>query len=45
MGFKEKTVLRFQTKKEQELYSRPFKKSQWNTKTLKASIEQGVPKQ
>ena len=32
-------------KKEQEHYSPPFKKTQWNTRTLKASIEQGVRKQ
>ena len=35
----------FRRKKEQEHYSRPFKKTQWNTRTLKASIEQGVRKQ
>ena len=35
----------FRRKKEQEHYSRPFKKSQWNTRTLKSSIEQGVRKQ
>ena len=34
----------FRRKKEQEHYSRPFKKTQWNTRTLKASIEQGVRK-
>ena len=45
MGFKGKTVWRFQTKKKQKHYSRSFKKTQWNTKTLKASIEQSPRKQ
>ena len=35
----------FGQKKEQERYARPFKNTQWNTRTLKASIEQGVRKQ
>ena len=37
--FHGKTVLRFRTKKEQKHYSRPFKKPQWDTRTLKLSIE------
>ena len=40
-----KQIEEFRQKKEQEHYSRLFKKTQWNTRTLKASIEQGVRKQ
>ena len=35
----------FRQKKEQKLYSRPFKKIQWKTRTVKASVEQGLRKQ
>ena len=31
-------------KKEQKHYSRPFKKTQWNTRTLSASAEKGPRK-
>ena len=40
MGFKGKTVWRLQTKKkEQKNYSQPFKKTQWDTRTLRPSTD------
>ena len=45
MGFKGKTVWRFQTKKRTETLFSTFKKTQWNTNTLKALVEQGPRKQ
>ena len=41
MGFKAKTVWRFQKKEEQKHYSPPFKKIRWNSTTLNALIEHG----
>ena len=41
MCFNGKTVWRFQTKKEQNHYSRPFKNTQWNTRPINATIEYG----
>ena len=40
MGFNEKTNRRFQTK-EQKRNSRPFKNTQWNTRPLNATFEEG----
>ena len=45
IGFKGKTVWRFQTKKKQIHYSRPFKTTPWKTRTLNASIEHGPRRQ
>ena len=44
-GFNGEKIEDFRRKNEQEHYSRPFKKTQWNTRTLKASLEQGLRKQ
>ena len=43
--FKGKQFEDFRQKKGQKQYSQPFKKSQWDTRTLKPSIEQRPCKQ
>ena len=45
MGFNGKTVWRVQTNKEQKHYSWPFKKPKSNTRTLKASFDNGFHRQ